>query len=167
MNQAPLLDDDAYESNGSSQAKEPGWVRIDMLPGVLILIALAGKMYAPKPYWHTVMMLGAILMPLFMLGISLFLYKSRRYNKTQLAKSLIATVLMLAGLVAVWSYEQAAWNIGMGVVKWVGYACLGYAFFLMILWMRQLGDPMAGFFYRRILSRMVVFSALLLQLWTR
>lgn len=168
MNQAPLLDDEAYEKKGKTVvSKEPAWVRIDMLPGLLILIALAGKIYAPQPLWDPIMLSGAILMPVFLLGISLFLYQTKRYNKRQLAMALLGTLLMMAGLLAVWGYEQPTWNLGISVVKGVGYSCLIYAFVLMLVWMRQLEDPMAGYFYRRMLSRLVVFSALLLQLWVR
>lgn len=165
MNQAPLLDDEEYEPGEREPNKEPAWLRIDMLPGVLILIALAGKIYAPQPYWHPMMIAGALLMPAFMLGISLYLYKTRRYNKRQLAMALGATALMLLGLLSVWVYDSVSWNIGISTVKWVGYACLAYSFVLMVLWMRQLTDPMAGYFYRRMLSRLVVFSAILLHLW--
>lgn len=160
-NKRPLDIDEVVPPQKEGKPKRKGSL-LELIPISLIVIGLylrnEGKSGASE-----MMILGGSLASLFYLLFSWYMFKVAEYKKMEVIVSILVGLIFpigILGLVCYYeSWEYATQLINIALIS-AGILFVGCLIFFIV----NFRDERASIFYRNVLTRLLVFSALLVRL---
>lgn len=155
------LDYEEKEPSGGRPRSRKGAL-LELIPIGLIVIGLYLRNQGNE-YGSQFLILGGVLASLFYLLFSWYMFKVEEYKKGEVGLSMIVGLIFPLGIFGLvcyyenWPYATQLINIALIGAGGLFVLCLG-------LFLYNFRDERASIFYRNILTRLLIFSALLIRL---
>ncbi|MFT5384421.1 MAG: hypothetical protein ACI8VT_000879 [Saprospiraceae bacterium] len=146
------------EERGSSQKGS----LLELIPITLIVIGLYLNNQG-KPGASTMLILGGGLASLMYLLFSWYMFKVEEYKKSEIGLSILAGLVFPVGILGLVSYYES-WPYATELIN-AALIGAGILFVIsLILFIINFRNERASVFYRNLLTRLLVFGALLARL---
>jgi hypothetical protein len=157
----PLDFDEVVKPESESKSPRKGSL-LELIPIALIVIGLYLNNQG-KPGASTMMILGGGLASLMYLLFSWYMFKVEEYKKSEIILSILAGMIFPAGILGLVSYYES-WPYATELIN-VALIGAGVLFVIsLILFIVNFRNERASIFYRNLLTRLLVFAALLARL---
>lgn len=165
LNQNPTpLDYDEVISQ-KKVAFSPTQRKLQLLEWIPLLMLGAGLWLSLKGYYYgdSILKIGAISSALLYLFFSWYMFRVEKYHPLELLLSILCGLIFPVGLLGIlskkelWAYSEKLTASGI-------YGGLALLLVSIILFAFHLKDKRASLFYRNLISRLLIFTILLLYL---
>ncbi len=135
---------------------------LELIPIALIVIGLYLKNQG-NPNGSIMLIFGGGLASLIYLFFSWYMFKVEAYQKREVILSILAGLIFPTGILGLVSYYES-WPFANGLIN-IALIGSGILFVLsLILFIANFRNERASVFYRNLLTRLLVFAALLIRL---
>jgi len=145
------------EGSGSSKGS-----LLELIPIILIVIGLYLNNQG-KPYGSEMLIIGGGLASLLYLLFSWYMFKVEEYKRNEIALSILVGLLFPTGILGLIFYYES-WPYATELIN-ISLIGSGILFVInLILFIINFRNERASVFYRNVLTRLLVFAALLIRL---
>ncbi len=136
---------------------------LEMIPIAIIGLGIALK-YFGKPFWIYAFVLGGIAASVLYVYFSYYMFTVKKYNKLEILLAVLCAIYFPLGVASVvWSSMSLA--NAQDIVKTALYVGIGFSFVSMFLFVLHIRNERASSFYRGLLARILILTAILLQFY--
>lgn len=159
-NKNPLDFEETIEEENNKSSRKGSF--LELIPISLIVIGLYMKNNGIEGA-STMMIIGGGLASLMYLLFSWFMFKVDEYQKKEIVLSILAGLIFPTGIIGLVAYYES-WPYATQLIN---IALIGAAVLFvlsLILFIANFRNERASVFYRNLLTRLLVFAALLVRL---
>lgn len=161
QNRKPLDYEESDEVYEASSRSKKGAL-LELIPISLIVLGLILRNNG-KPYGSELLILGGGLASLLYLLFSWYMFKVDEYKKGEVVLSVLVGLLFPTGILGLVFYYES-WPYATELVN-VALIGAGVLFVVnLVLFIYNFRNERASVFYRNVLTRLLVFAALLIRL---
>ena len=157
----PLDSEEVIKPEKGGRSSRKGSL-LELIPIALIVIGLYLKNQG-NPIASTVLIIGGGLASLMYLLFSWYMFKVEEYQKNEIVLSILAGLTFPTGIIGLVSYYES-WPFATQLIN-AALIGAGLLFVVsLILFIANFRNERASVFYRNLLTRLLVFAALLVRL---
>ncbi len=137
---------------------------LEFIPIGLIVLGLIFKS-SGFGVWMPVFMIGGLAAAILYLTFSWQLFRVKEYRVPELLLSTVSAVIFPLGIIGFLIDYLYGERLAYYLLKYALYAEIALTFMSIALFIAHLSDKRASSFYRKILARLLIFSAILLRIY--
>jgi len=135
---------------------------LEIVPVILLTIGVILR-YQDSPYWRYALITGGLLAAVIYLLFSRFLLKAEKQNNYEVILSVASGIVMPMGMIGI-VFQFMLWEGSEKLIQYSLYGAIALIFITILSFLFHIKDRQAARFHRSLLSRLLVFTAIVFSL---